>query len=224
MPSRSALVLGATGLVGGHLVRFLLDDPDYASVVLLGRRASGLTDPKISEHVVDFAQPQSFADHLHVDDVYCCLGTTIKKAGSQEAFRACDHDYPLAVAGRAVTAGAKQYLIVTAVGANPKSRIFYNRVKGELEESLWKLAFPAGVKVFHPSLLLGERNESRPGERAATGFFRMAAPLFSGALKRYRAIEGSTVARAMWNGAKREPAGNHVYEGSALFALGEPAA
>jgi uncharacterized protein YbjT (DUF2867 family) len=205
-------------MVGGHLLRLLLDDPGYASVAVLTRRTLGRTEPKLVEIVADFERPDSYRAHAGVDDVFCCLGTTIKKAGSQEAFRKVDHAYPVAVAETAAAAGAKQYLIVTAVGADPKSGVFYNRVKGEVEQALRALPFPGGVKIFHPSILLGDRGESRPAERIGAALMSLTAPLFVGGLSSYRAIDGSAVARAMWRAA-REPEGSRVYEGASLFAL-----
>jgi uncharacterized protein YbjT (DUF2867 family) len=220
MTPRSCLLLGSTGLVGGHLLRLLLADPDYRQVTALVRRPLAETHPKLTAVVCDLLRPETYAAHLPVDDVFCCLGTTIKKAGSQEAFRQVDHDYPLAVAK---AAGAGQYLIVTAVGSSAKSTIFYNRVKGEVEEDLQQLNFPRGLKIFRPSMLLGERGESRPAERVGVAVMGALSPLFAGGLKRYRAIEASCVARAMWNAARTEPSGVKVYEGASLFTLGESA-
>jgi uncharacterized protein YbjT (DUF2867 family) len=221
MTSRSCLILGATGMVGGHLLRLLLDDPAYSSVAVLTRRTLGLTEPRLVEHVVDFDRPETYRAHTKVDDVFCCLGTTIKKAGSQEAFRKVDLEYPIAIAQAAADAGAGQYLIVTAVGADPKSGIFYNRVKGEVEEALRGLPFARGVKIFRPSMLLGERGESRPAERVGVALMAAAAPLFVGGLRPYRAIDGRKVAHAMWKAATTEPHGTRVYEGASLFALAE---
>jgi uncharacterized protein YbjT (DUF2867 family) len=221
MTSRSCLILGATGMVGGHLLRFLLDDPGYGSIAVLTRRTLGLVEPRLVEHVVDFDRSDTYRAHTEVEDVFCCLGTTIKKAGSQEVFRKVDLEYPVAVARAAAEAGAGQYLIVTAVGADPKSGIFYNRVKGEVEEALRALPFARGVKIFRPSMLLGERGESRPAERVGAALMAAAAPLFVGGLQPYRAIDGRKVARAMWKAATTEPQGTRVYEGASLFALAE---
>jgi uncharacterized protein YbjT (DUF2867 family) len=218
----SALLAGATGLVGGHLLRLLLDDPGTASVVVLGRRPTGAKHAKLVERVVDLDQPDGYADTLAVDDIFCCLGTTIKKAGSQEAFRHVDLEYPLAIAERAA-GRAGQFLVVTAVGADPQSRIFYNRVKGELEQALRALQFGRGVKIFRPSMILGERGESRPAERLAKAVLGATAPLFAGGLKRYRAIDAASVARAMWYAARAEPGETRFYEGASLFALAERA-
>ncbi len=219
MGARSCLILGASGLVGGHLLRFVLDDPEYTNVVVLGRRSLGIESSKLVEVVVDFDRPETYRAHAAVDDVFSCLGTTIKKAGSQEAFRKVDYEYPLAIARAASEARARQYLIVTAVGADSKSRVFYNRAKGEVEDALRSVAFPDGLKIFHPSLLLGDRDESRSGERVASVVMKATSGLFMGGLKRYRAIDASQVARAMWKAARTEPSGERVYEGASLFEL-----
>jgi uncharacterized protein YbjT (DUF2867 family) len=171
--------------------------------------------------VVDFDALAREADRFAVDHVFCCLGTTIKKAGSQEAFRRVDLEYPLTAARVALDAGARQFVIVTAVGANSRSPIFYNRVKGELEDALRSLAFPDGITVLHPSLLLGERTETRAGEAVASVFMRATRPLFGGPLARYRAIEGIEVARAMLRSADSPTPGFRVLEGQALFDLAQ---
>jgi len=222
MTLRTCALAGASGLVGGELLRLLLDDSDLTHVTALVRRPLGLTHaklPKLEEAVVDFDRPESLRPHLAVDAVFCTLGTTIKRAGSQAAFRQVDHDYPLALARQALEAGARAYLIVTAVGADARSGIFYSRVKGELEEALRALPFPGGVHLFHPSLILGERAERRPAERAATLIARATAPLFGGPLLKYRAIDARDIARAMLGAAQQGAPGVHVYEGRELFAL-----
>lgn len=218
MPSRSCILLGATGLIGGHLLPLLLEDPNYRQVTVLGRRPLDLKHSKLFSVVCDLAHPETYKDHVPADDIFCCLGTTIKKAGSQEAFRQVDFEYPLAVAG---AAGASAYYIVTAVGANAQSSIFYNRVKGEVEAALAQLKFRRGLKIFRPSMLIGARSESRPAERVGVALMAATAPLFVGGLRRYRAIDAALVARAMSNAARGEPDGDKIYEGADLFSLGK---
>ena len=220
MADRTFALLGASGLVGGRLLE-LLADSAYSRGTLLGRRALGLAGKNVREVVVDFDRPASLREHLAVDDVFCCLGTTIKKAGSQEAFRRVDCDIPVSVGREARAAGARQFLIVTAVGADAKSSVFYNRVKGDVEAALAALEFPGGLKVFHPSLIVGERSERRTAERLAMALMTATRPLFAGGLKRYRAIDAADVARAMRRAALEEPAapGVQIYEGERLFAL-----
>jgi uncharacterized protein YbjT (DUF2867 family) len=220
MTTRSAVLLGASGLVGGHLLRLLAGDPAYGAIQAFTRRLLGLSGGSVQEVTVDFDRPESYRGHLAgVEDVFCCLGTTIKTAGSQKAFRKVDFEVPVAVAREARAAGAGRYLIVTAVGSNARSSVFYNRVKGETEDALRTLEFPRGLQIFHPSLLLGQRTEARPGERVASVLMRAARPLLAGGLARYRAIEARDVARAMHAAAAREVGGVEVYEGESLFAL-----
>lgn len=216
---RRALLYGATGLVGRELLLLLLNSPEVDAVIAPVRRPLSLAHQKLAAPLVEFDDPAALAALPPADDVFCCLGTTIRKAGSQAAFRTVDHDYPLAAARAARAAGAKQFLVVTAVGADAKSGVFYSRVKGELEQALAGLAFPGGVKVFHPSLLMGDRAERRPAEAIAMGLMSATAGLFVGPLKKYRAIEGAGVARGLLRAALHEPEGNAVYEGESLFAL-----
>jgi uncharacterized protein YbjT (DUF2867 family) len=221
MATRAGVLLGASGLVGGHLLHLLAGDPSYAQITLLTRRRLGLDGGKVREAVIDFERPETFRAHLAGDDVFCCLGTTIKKAGSEDAFRKVDFDAPLAVAREARAAGALQFLVVTAVGADAKSRIFYSRVKGELENALGALGFPRGLRIFRPSLIVGERGERRPAERMIMAVMGSTRSLFVGGLARYRAVDAIDVARAMHAAAAQEAekGGTHIYEGETLFAL-----
>src|SRR6478736_2771293 len=212
-----AAVVGSTGLVGGHLLDALLAE-EGGPVVSLVRRTSGRAHPRLVEVIVDFEKPETLRPHLAVDDVYCCLGTTMKKAGSQAAFRRVDFDYPLAVVREALAAKASRALVVTAVGSSATSSVFYNRVKGELERELAALDLPRGLDLFHPSLILGERAERRSAEEFAQVLLGATRGLFAGPLWRYRPIEARTIALAMVRPAKQEGApGVRVHEGKALF-------
>ncbi len=194
--SRRALVAGATGLVGSHCLRLLLASRQYEKVVALVRRPLSLNDAKLEQAVVDYDRLAETLPAGSFDDVYCCLGTTIRKAGSQAAFRRVDFDYPVALAQVARSRGARQFLLVSALGADPASKVFYNRVKGEVEQAVRA----AGIEqswFFRPSLLVGERSESRPAERAGIAFAKLMVPLLQGPLRRYRAVEADAVAAAM---------------------------
>jgi uncharacterized protein YbjT (DUF2867 family) len=217
---RTALLLGATGLVGGELLTLLLADPEYRQVTVLVRRNLPRTHPKLVQRVVDFKDLSKAADAYQVDDVFCCLGTTIKKAGSQEAFRVVDYTYPLESAKLAAREGAGQYLMITALGADARSSVFYNRVKGEVEEAIGKLPLKS-LHIFRPSLLLGNRQESRTGEKIAVAVMKPLGFLLAGPLKKYRGIQARTVAQAMLRTAKRDVAGQHAYNSDVIQEMGK---
>ena len=200
--SRDAWIVGSTGLVGGHALRALLADPHFASVLSVVRRPSGVLDARLEEKVVDFESMARELEGRRTDVAICCLGTTIKQAGSQERFRHIDFDYVLAFAQSALSAGAKHFIVVTALGADAKSRIFYNRVKGELEAALSSFGFEA-LTIVRPALLLGDRAEKRFGER-------IAAPLSKLLPKAVRGIDASKVGRALAHYARQHRPGKQV--------------
>jgi uncharacterized protein YbjT (DUF2867 family) len=216
---KSALILGSTGLVGSSLLGLLLQDADYYKVRVLVRKQTAQSQPKLEQVVVNFDQLSNYAELFAVDEVYCCLGTTIKKAGSQEAFYKVDATYPYEAAKLAKQKGAKQFLLVTAMGADKSSGIFYNRVKGEVEEKIAALDIPS-FHIFRPSLLLGERNETRTGEAIAQKVMPLFSFLMVGGLKKYKPVEGSKVARAMLQVAKQNQPGKHIFESDQLQEIG----
>ena len=215
--SRTALVAGATGLVGSHVLELLLADPQWSHVVTVGRRKPSQQHAKLEQRVLDLSGLESVSDLVHVDDVFCCLGTTIKQAGSQPAFRLVDHDFVVGLARAGLRAGATQFLLVSAIGADPESRVFYSRVKGETEAAIRKLSY-RGIQIFRPSLLLGDRSEFRLGERIAMLGAPMLPLLLVGRLRRYRPIQAATVARAMISIAHDAPRGPNVFEYDAMRA------
>jgi uncharacterized protein YbjT (DUF2867 family) len=216
---RAALVLGATGLVGGQCVELLLADAGWDRVTTIGRRPLDRDHPKLVQRVVDLGRMEDEADAFAADDVFCCLGTTIAKAGSREAFMRVDHDYPVAAARLASGRGAKRFLLVSALGADAESRIFYNRAKGEVERDVAALPFD-GVALVRPSLLLGDRAEHRGGEAFAQKVMPLLSPVMVGPLRKYRAIEAIAVARAMVRLAREGFTGVRVVESDELQRLG----
>jgi uncharacterized protein YbjT (DUF2867 family) len=178
------------------LLRQLLETPEYDRVVALVRRPLPLAHPKLEQVTVDFLALEKVTADLRCDDAFCCLGTTIKQAGSQDNFRAVDRTAVLAFAWAAQRHGARRFFTVSSMGASARSRIFYNRVKGETEEALEVLGFST-LAIFRPSLLLGSRPQARAGERFGAAVMWLAEPLLVGRLRKYRAIEAGTVARAM---------------------------
>jgi uncharacterized protein YbjT (DUF2867 family) len=203
---RVAMVAGATGLVGREILAALLADPAYAAVHAVGRRAPATTDPKLSCHVVDFAALPALPA---VDDVFIALGTTIKLAGSQRAFRAVDFEAVLDLAKAARASGASRLGIVSAMGASETSLIFYNRVKGEMEHAVSRLGFDSLV-FARPSMLAGDRDSlgqpERSGEKLALIFTRFRSLIPAN----YRAIEASHVARALVHAVKAGEKGVRV--------------
>lgn len=213
---KKALLAGATGLVGREVLNKLLADSYYSKVTVLTRRPLGMEHPKLQEVIADFNKLPQYAEAMAVDDVYCCLGTTIKQAGSQAAFRLVDQVYPTQLAEIAQKNGAKQFLIVTAMGASEKSLVFYNRVKGEVEAALTLMPYDA-VQILRPSLLIGQRQQSRAGEGIAQTVFNLINPFMAGPLKKYRAISGKQVAKAMVAIAKSGSRGVNRYENDVLL-------
>lgn len=208
---KSALLLGATGLVGSHVLTLLLAGDAYGRVVALGRRSLDRTHPRLAHHVVDFDRTETYRNLLGVDDVFCCLGTTIKQAGAKEAFRKVDYRYPVEVARLALEEGAAQYLIVTALGASARSPVFYSRVKGEVEQTIGGLPY-TGVYIFRPSLLTGDRAEPRRGEQISERLLSRVDFLLKGPLRKYRPTRAADVAAAMMNVATACPGGVRIYE------------
>lgn len=219
MEDRNALIAGASGLTGRQLLSLLLNSNTYDNVYVLTRRPLELNHPKVKELVTDFDNLES-VELPPVEDVFCCLGTTLKKAGSKEAFRKVDFGYPLELAKLAAGAGASQYLLVSALGANKSSFFFYNRIKGELEEEISKVSQYKKIAIFRPSLLLGEREGERPGEGMAKILMRLFKPLLRGPFRKYRAIHARTVANGMMRVARQtEDRGIRIYESEEIKPL-----
>lgn len=208
---RTALIAGSTGLVGRHLLASLLADDTFARVVTVGRRDVPVLGPKHTHHVVDFAQLEAHSKRLAATDVFCALGTTMKQAGSKEAFREVDFEYVRHLARQTRLAGAERFALVSAVGADPDSWFFYNRVKGDAERAVGVEPF-RGVYLFRPSLLLGEREEKRSGEGVAERIMKPLAPLMIGPLANFRPMDAADVARAMVRVMQRGPRGIRLYE------------
>jgi uncharacterized protein YbjT (DUF2867 family) len=217
---KTALLAGSTGLIGSYLLKRLLADSRYDSVIALSRKALPISHPKLKVVAVSLDTLPDVAPTLEADDWFCALGTTIKQAGTQEAFRRVDYEYPLALGKQAAASGAGQFLLVSAIGATPSSSIFYSRVKGETEQELGAFKLPK-LHLFRPSLLLGDRTEHRRGERLWSILMKGLNPLLLGSLHKYRAVQGDVVAAAMINAANApSELGVHVYEGNQIVKRG----
>ncbi len=216
METKRAIVIGGTGLVGRELVRLLVGDERFGAVVLLGRRTHGVSDPKVQEHLIDFERPAAWRELVAGDVLFSSLGTTIKKAGSQAAQYRVDHDYQFRVAEAARGNGVPAFVLVSSGGANPRSRLFYPRIKGELERDVTALGFPR-LRILRPGPLDGGRREYRAGEAFALRVLRPLAPLLPWGM---RPIRAETVARAAIATALDPAVGTQIHDARALFQLG----
>jgi uncharacterized protein YbjT (DUF2867 family) len=215
MADKSVIVAGATGLVGSSLINILKDKASEGKLIILTRRDIPELRKYLSvkQHIINFDDTESYKDHVKADAVVCALGTTLKKAGSQENFRKVDYSYPLQIAEAASENKCEKYILVSAIGADPDSRVFYNRVKGELERDLVKYNFKS-LHFLHPSLLLGERDEKRRGEELA----QKILPLFSFFMPyKYRPIEADAVAQKIVRIISDDSAGVFKYEGRDFY-------
>lgn len=214
---RVALIAGASGLVGARCLKHLLLDPGTAGVHALGRRPLEMKHKKLTEHVVDFA---NLGPLPAADDAYCALGTTMKAAGSKEAFRAIDFVAVHNFAKAARAAGVEQFVLVTAMGADAKSSVFYNRTKGEVEEAVRALGFPT-LHILHPGILANDGDrKGRVGEDIANSIMGGLASMFGKTTWKYAPIHVETVGKAMVALARMEQRGVNVHESAQLQTLG----
>ncbi|TVR13045.1 MAG: NAD-dependent epimerase/dehydratase family protein [Balneolaceae bacterium] len=211
-----ATIIGATGLIGNELVNLLLIDDRIQEVVVFVRRTLGFSHEKLQEHIINFDKPEEWRELVTGDIFFSTLGTTMKQAGSKEAQYKVDHTYQYEFAKAASENGLQNYVLVSAVGADPKSTFFYSRMKGELEQDVAKLDF-SSIHIIQPGLLHGDRNENRFGE--AFTFYALNAVNALGLFKKYRPIHGKTVAQAMINAALSFKKGAHSYTLEAVFEL-----
>lgn len=195
---KTAIVFGATGLVGKVLLQKLCTTEIYTRIKSIGRRSTGLTYPKLTEVINPLTDPEEIREELSGDVVFCCLGTTIKKAGSKEAFRKTDLELPVKLAAIARENQVKKFIIISSIGADAKSGNFYLRTKGEMEKQLLEINIP-DIIIVRPSMLLGKRDEFRFGEALGKVVMKVLSPVMMGKLKKYRGIKAETVASAMIN-------------------------
>ena len=192
---RSALVVGATGLVGSNLVKLLCESEEYAAVNVISRRPLDYFHKKLVVTVREFDQIAE-QDIEFAHEVYCCLGTTIKKAGSRPAFEKVDFEYPMTIAALAKNRGIGHFIVISAMGADEKALAYYSRVKGKLEKELIKMDFPQ-LSIVRPSLIIGDRQEFRLGETIGAKLLAVVNPLLVGRLKKARSIPANQIALAM---------------------------
>lgn len=203
--SKTAIVLGATGLTGGALLQLLLEDPRYAEIRVFSRRGTGHNHPKLREFLGSLLDLSAFKEHFLGSEIFCCIGTTRAKTPDKAEYRKIDYGIPVQAAQLAATNGIPGFLVVSSLGANPGSRIFYSRTKGEMEVAV------AGCNlrkthILRPSLLVGERKEKRPMEWVAGLIMKGFRRLLAGPLEKYKPVTPGQLARCMhW-------LANHPYE------------
>ena len=216
---KTALIIGSTGLIGSQLLNFLLDSNDYLKVITFVKRDSGIKHPKLTQHIIDFDNPETYKELVVGDDFFCTIGTTIKKAGSKKAFKKVDFEYPRQFAAFALQNRVKQFLIISSLNADAKSQNSYLKTKGEIQDFLKDCNFER-VAVLQPSLLLGNRTEFRFGEKLGAFFMKTLSFLFLGNLKKYKPIESETVAKALLKIAQTNNKGFKIYESDAIQEIG----
>ncbi|MGO4293818.1 NAD(P)H-binding protein [Chitinophaga sp. RAB17] len=217
--NKTAIVIGATGLTGTHLVAALLQDPAFSKVKILIRQPWAHARPRLESIIVDFDDAERLASALQGDVLFCCIGTTIKKAGNQEKFREVDYGIPVKCARIAYEQGVSQFALMSSIGADPHARNFYLRTKGETEEAIQSLRF-RGLYIFRPSVLIGSRKEFRLGERIGKYLIQLFYFLLQGRWKKYRGIKAATVANAMIAATKHADTGVSIFESDAIQSMG----
>jgi uncharacterized protein YbjT (DUF2867 family) len=196
MSKRTAIIFGSTGLIGNLLLEELVLSEKYSLIKIFVRQPTDISHVKVQEFIVDFSKPDAFANNIMGDDLFICLGTTIKKAGSIRKMEEIDRDMPVFVASAASANGVKNIAVVSSIGANSLSSNYYLRIKGEMEQKIMTLKFES-IAIVRPSMLLGERKERRAGEIAGKVVMTVVNPLLLGKMKKYRGIHGKDVAKAM---------------------------
>lgn len=213
----TANIIGATGLVGKQLVQLLLQNDSFEKVRIFVRRDSGLHHPKLEQQIVDFSDEQSWSNLLVGDVLFSALGTTLKQAGGKEKQYEIDFTFNLDFAKKAKQNGIENYILVSSVGANSKSKVFYTRMKGELDDEVAKIGFE-NLTILRPSSLTGNRDEKRIAEIISIPVTTFLTKFM---FKKYRPIAGKTVARAMINAALKPDENKTIWEGDEVFELAD---
>ncbi|MDT0691293.1 NAD(P)H-binding protein [Salegentibacter sp. F188] len=193
---KTAIILGATGLTGGVLLRKLLEDNRYGKIILFSRSSANVHHQKVEEHLIDLFQLEKHADKFKADEVYCCIGTTKSKTPDKDTYKKIDHGIPVTAAKLCERNNIPCYFVISAMGADAKSKIFYNRVKGKMEKEVLDFDIKK-TYILRPSLIAGDREEKRTGEKIAKNVMSLLKPLMIGGLKKYRSINPEEIASAM---------------------------
>lgn len=215
---KKAVLLGASGFVGSYLLGELLSNPDYDEVIIVVRKDLNINHPKLKTLIGDYHSFSDLKEQIVADDIFITLGTTKKKTPKQDEYYQIDHDYPVLAARIAQANGAKSIFLLTAVGANATSSVFYIRTKGEAERDILALDFDH-THIFRPSMIMGERKEKRPLEKIMMKIWSVINPLFIGKVNKYRGIDGKDIAKAMNNAAKNQTSKVAIYHWVEMNAL-----
>lgn len=212
MRKYNAVIVGATGLIGRHLLQFLLSNPTFEKITALNRRNPEISHPKLDNKIVDFQNVENLKQAMGTGDIiFCCVGTTQKKVGrNKDLYREVDYNIPVNLAQAAAKNGFEQYALVSSVGANPNSSNFYLKLKGETEEAVSRHPFKA-IHLFRPSILIGKRDEPRLGEELSGRIMQFFSALLLGGYKKYRPVEARVVALALSRLLERKEEGIHIY-------------
>ena len=194
--AKKAIIIGATGLTGGFLLNRLLQDDRYESILLFSRNSCNLKDDKIEEHLIDLFAIENYKEAFVADEVFCCIGTTKSKTPDEEMYLSIDYGIPVSLAKMCAKNNVNTLVVISALGANKKSKVFYNRTKGRMEEDVLREKIN-NTYILQPSLISGARNEKRFWEKMAKLFMRVLNPLFIGSLKKYRSIHPNTIVSTM---------------------------
>lgn len=195
--SKTAIILGATGLTGGLLLQKLLKDERYGHITLFSRNSCGINHPKLTEYIIDLFELEHYKDKFKADEVFCCIGTTKSKTSDKETYKKIDYGIPLAAASLCKQNGIETFVVISALGAKKKSRVYYNRIKGKMEEAVLDLKIK-NTYILQPALITGNRDEKRLGESIMKFIFTLLKPLLHlGELKRYRPIHPETIVNCM---------------------------
>lgn len=217
--SKKAILLGASGLIGNNLLTQLLYNPNYSEVLAIGRKTLNIEHPKLKELIVDFDHIAQYAADITGNVVFCCLGTTNSKTPDKVQYKKIDYWYPLEIGSIAQNNGATSYHLVSSMGADINSSLFYPKTKGEVERDLKAIPFKS-IYIYRPSLLDGDRKEKRSTERILIGLMRLLNPILIGGLKKYRSIKIETVASAMLKESLTDKKGVFIYASDQIQALG----
>ncbi|UKJ07807.1 NAD(P)H-binding protein [Solitalea lacus] len=217
---KTAIIIGASGLIGSDLLNLLLNNDKFNQITVIVRKPIPIHHPKIIQLVIDFTKISDYANELKGNCVFCCIGSTQKKAGTKEKYELIDRIYPREIGKIALQNGAKHFLLVSAMGANNNSRIFYNKLKGLTEQDINELGYEA-VSIFRPSLLVGQREENRPGEKLGIWIMKWLNNVLIGKLAKYRSIKTKDVAKAMTTIALIKAKGTDIYQSNEIQKIAD---